>query len=115
MEVASSHEVTQLLARWGDGDNAAREALVPLVYNELRRLAGRCLAGQQHATLQSTALVHEAYLRLVGQDSLRAGSRSHFLAIAARLMREILVDHARLRGAAKHGGANWILSPLTTP
>lgn len=107
MESAPSHEVTQLLARWGEGDIAAREALVPLVYNELRRLAGRCLAGEQHATLQSTALVHEAYLRLIGQNSLRAGSRSHFLAIAARLMREILVDHARSRGAAKRG-ANCI-------
>jgi RNA polymerase sigma factor (TIGR02999 family) len=107
VDSASSNEVTQLLARWSEGDAAAREALVPLVYNELRRLAGRCLAGQPHQTLQSTALVHEAYLRLVGQASLRAGSRSHFLAIAARLMREILVDHARSRGAAKRG-ANCI-------
>lgn len=107
MESALSNEVTQLLARWGQGDPVAREALVPLVYHELRRLAGRCLAGQQHRTLQSTALVHEAYLRLVGQASLRAESRSHFLAIAARLMREILVDHARSRGAAKRG-ANCI-------
>ena len=107
VDSVSSHEVTQLLARWSAGDPAAREALVPLVYNELRRLARRCLAGQPQQTLQSTALVHEAYLRLVGQDSLTAGSRSHFLAIAARLMREILVDHARSRGAAKRG-ANCI-------
>ena len=107
MDSASSGDVTHLLALWGKGDALAREALVPLVYNELRRLAGRCLAGQQHPTLQSTALVHEAYLRLVGQATLRAESRSHFLAIAGRLMREILVDHARSRGAAKRG-ANFI-------
>ena len=103
MAPASSSPVTELLARWGAGDATAREALVPIVYDELRRLARRCLAGQHHQTLQSTALVHEAYLRLVGQASLRAESRTHFLAIAARLMREILVDQARSRGAAKRG------------
>lgn len=107
MDSASSNPVTELLVRWSDGDPAAREALIPLVYNELRRLARRCLAGQNHPTLQSTALVHEAYLRLVGQASLRAESRSHFLAIAARLMREILVDQARARNALKRG-ANCI-------
>lgn len=95
--------MTRLLARWRQGDPDAREAIVPLVYNELRRLARRCLAGKPHQTLQSTALVHEAYLRLVGQASLRAENRSHFFGIAARLMREILVDHARARGAAKRG------------
>lgn len=103
MDSASSNPVTELLARWGAGDAAAREALIPVVYNELRHLASRCLAGQHHQTLQSTALVHEAYLRLVGQASLRAESRTHFLAIAARLMREILVDHTRAKGAAKRG------------
>jgi len=107
LDSASSNQVTELLARWGAGDAAAREALIPVVYNELRRLARRCLAGQHHQTLQSTALVHEAYLRLVGQASLRAESRSHFLAIAARLMREVLVDQARSRNAAKRG-ANCI-------
>lgn len=96
-------EVTELLARWGEGDAAAREALVPVVYNELRRLAGICLAGQKNPTLQSTALVHEAYLRLVGQDALRVENRAHFFGIAARLMRQILVDRARARGAAKRG------------
>ena len=100
---SSSNQVTELLARWSQGDSAAREALVPVVYNELRRMAGRCLAGQYNHSFQSTALVHEAYLRLVGQDSLRAENRAHFFAIAARLMREILVDHARTRGAAKRG------------
>ena len=99
---SSSNEVTELLARWGGGDEDAREALIPVVYQELRRIAGRCLAGQ-HQTLQSTALVHEAYLRLVGQSSLRAENRAHFLAIAARLMRQVMVDHARSRGAAKRG------------
>ena len=103
MHSASSNQVTDLLARWSEGDAAAREALVPVVYNELRRVAGRCLAGDRNQTLQSTALVHEAYLRLVGRDSLRVESRAHFFGIAARLMREILVDHARMRGAAKRG------------
>jgi RNA polymerase sigma-70 factor (ECF subfamily) len=100
---ASPNQVTQLLARWSKGDLAAREALVPVVYKELKRVAGRCLASQRNQTLQSTALVHEAYLRLVGQDSLRVENRAHFFGIAARLMREILVDHARTRGAAKRG------------
>lgn len=100
---SASNQVTDLLARWSEGDVVAREALVPLVYKELRRVAGRCLAGQHNQTLQGTALVHEAYLRLVGQDSLRVESRAHFFGIAARLMREILVDHARARGAAKRG------------
>ena len=102
--------MTELLARWSEGDAAAREALIAVVYPELRRVAGKCLAGQQHRTLQSTALVHEAYLRLAGQSSLRAESRAHFFAIAARLMREILVDHARSRGAAKRGASCLTLS-----
>jgi RNA polymerase sigma factor (TIGR02999 family) len=107
---SSSSPVTELLARWSEGDAAARDALIEVVYQELRRLAGRCLAGQQHQTLQSTALVHEAYLRLAGQASLRAESRTHFFAIAARLMRQILVDHARSRGAAKRGSSCITLS-----
>jgi len=102
---ASSNSVTELLLRWREGDATAREALIPLVYKELRRLAARCLAGQNHQTLQSTALVHEAYLRLAGQSSLRANDRTHFFSIAARLMREILVDHARARGSAKRGAS----------
>jgi RNA polymerase sigma factor (TIGR02999 family) len=100
---SASNQVTQLLARWSEGDPAAREALVPVVYKELKRVAGRCLASQRNQTLQSTALVHEAYLRLVGHDSLQVESRAHFFGIAAHLMREILVDHARARGAAKRG------------
>lgn len=110
MSSASSNHVTELLARWGEGDAAAREALIAVVYPELRRLAGKCLAGHQHQTLQSTALVHEAYLRLAGQSSLRAENRAHFLAIVARLMRQILVDHARARGAAKRGASCLTLS-----
>ena len=110
MSSASSNHVTQLLARWSEGDVAAREALIPLVYQELRRLAGKCLAGHRHQTLQSTALVHEAYLRLAGQSALRAENRTHFFAIAARLMREVLVDHVRARGAAKRGASCLTLS-----
>jgi RNA polymerase sigma factor (TIGR02999 family) len=101
----SSNRVTVLLARWNQGEAAAREALVPLVYEELRRVARKCLAAQHYDhTLQSTALVHEAYLRLVGRDSVHWQNRVHFFAVAARLMRGILVDHARKRSAAKRGG-----------
>ena len=110
MSSASTNHVTELLARWSEGDAAAREALIGVVYPELRQLARKCLAGHQHHTLQSTALVHEAYLRLAGQSSLRANDRAHFLAIAARLMRQILVDHARSRGAAKRGASCLTLS-----
>ena len=101
-------QITELLSRWRAGDPSAREALIPVVYNELRHLAKRCLAGQGPQTLQSTALVHEAYLRMVRQSSLRAENRSHFFAIAARLMRGILIDHARARAAVKRGA-----NPLT--
>ena len=91
--------------RWGQGEASAREKLVPLVYDELRRLARRCLANQlREHTLQSAALVHEAYLRLVGRTSVHWRDRIHFFAVASRLMRGILVDHARMHGAAKRGG-----------
>jgi len=100
--VASS-PVTELLLRWSDGDVAAQEQLIPLVYSELRRIAKRCLAAQPHQTLQSTALVHEAYLRLVG-NSIRWEDRVHFFAVAAQLMRRILVDHSRMKHAQKRGG-----------
>ena len=99
-------EVTELLRRWSGGDVAARESLVPLVYDELRRLARYYLASQRSDhTLQSTAIVHEAYLRLAGRDNVHWENRSHFFAVAAQLMRRILVDHARKRNAAKRGGA----------
>jgi len=111
MKPASPNQVTELLARWSHGEEAAREKLVPLVYDELRRVARRCLAGQpQDQTLQSTALVHEAYLRLVGRSEVHWQNRVHFFAVAARLMRGILVDHARMRHAAKRGGSNLTLT-----
>lgn len=100
----ASKPVSELLIRWRDGDKSALDSLLPMVYDELRSLARHRLKLERHDhTLQSTALVHEAYLRLVGQSSLRVDSRAHFFGIAAGLMREILVDHARRRGAAKRG------------
>jgi len=101
-----SENVTALLLAWGQGDRAALDRLVPAVYGELRRQAARYLRREQHGhTLQPTAIVHEAYLRLVDQESVRWDSRAHFFGAAARLMRQILVDHARARQAAKRGGA----------
>jgi RNA polymerase sigma factor (TIGR02999 family) len=103
-------EVTELLRRWSGGDVAARESLVPLVYDELRRLARYYLASQRSDhTLQGTAIVHEAYLRLAGRDNVHWENRRHFFAVAAQLMRRILVDHARKRNAAKRGGAQLTL------
>ncbi len=107
---AASNQVTQLLARWSDGDRTAREALIPLVYDELRRIARSALSRQRpDHTLESTALVHEAYMRLVGRTSVHFESRTHFFAVASHLMRRILVDHARKHNAAKRGGANVTL------
>lgn len=101
----SRDEVTELLVRWNDGDLAARDALIPLVYDELRRVAKKNLAGQRtDHTLQATALVHEAYLRLVNRKAANWQGRVHFFALAAQMMRQILVDHARMRNAAKRGG-----------
>jgi len=101
------HAVTELLAAWGAGDAEASSALVPLVYEELRRQARRALRreGEGH-TLQATALVHEAWLRLDGQHDARWESRSQFLAVAAQTMRRVLVDHARARRAIKRGGGD---------
>jgi RNA polymerase sigma factor (TIGR02999 family) len=101
---AGTARVTQLLRQWGDGDQRACDALVPIVYDTLRRLAERHLADERHAqTLQPTALVHEAYLRLVAQDTPDWESRAHFYGVAAHLMRQVLVDHARRRLSAKRG------------
>ena len=98
-------DVTALLLAWGAGDRAALDALVPVVYAALRAQAARGLSRETEGhTLSTTALVHEAYLRLVDQARVRVDSRSHFYGIAARVMRQILVDHARARGAAKRGG-----------
>lgn len=101
----SPQEVTRLLVAWSDGDEEALAALMPLVYEELRLLAHRHL-GRERAghTLQTTALVHEAYLRLVDQKETRWRNRAHFIAIASQMMRRILVDYARARGYAKRGG-----------
>jgi RNA polymerase sigma factor (TIGR02999 family) len=101
---AEHSDVSQLLQHWRDGDRAALDALLPLVYKELRRLARFQLRQERpNHTLQSAALVNEAYLRLVGLDSPKWESRTHFFAIAARLMRQILVDYARRHRAAKRG------------
>lgn len=97
-------DVTRLLVEWRRGDEAALARLIPIVYNELQRVARACLRNEQsHHTLQTTALVHEAYLRLVGLDRMALKNRTHFFAMAARLMREILVDHARRKNALKRG------------
>jgi RNA polymerase sigma factor (TIGR02999 family) len=106
----SRDAVTELLARWNNGDVAARDALIPLVYDELRRVAKKNLAGQRgDHTLQATALVHEAYLRLVNRKAANLQGRAHFFALAAQMMRQILVDHARMRNAAKRGGGTVTL------
>jgi RNA polymerase sigma-70 factor, ECF subfamily len=99
-------EVTGLLLAWGAGDESAFEQLVPLVHEELRRLAHREM-GRESAghTLQTTALVNEAYLRLIDVSRVRWQDRAHFFAMSARLMRRILVDHARSRKSQKRGGA----------
>jgi RNA polymerase sigma factor (TIGR02999 family) len=103
--------VTRLLVAWGNGDRAALDRLMPLVHTELRRLARHYISRERPGhTLQSTALVNEAYLRLVEQESMRWENRTHFFGIAAHLMRQILVDHARSRQAAKRGGGQYRLS-----
>ena len=101
----SPHRVTQLLAEWSDGDNAALVELTPLVYEELRRLAHHFMEGQRpDHTLQTTALVDEAYLRLADQTKPSWQNRAHFFAVAARAMRQILVNYARSKRAQKRGG-----------
>jgi len=98
-------ETTRLLDRMREGDSAASEALIPLLYRELRAIAAKCLKSERHGhTLQPTALVHEAYLKLVGQRDADYRNRGHFMAIAAMVMRRILVNHAQARAAAKRGG-----------
>ena len=100
------NEVSALLAAWSDGNETARDALIPLVYDELRRLAGHHMALERSGhSLQATALVHEAYLRLIDQRQARWQGRAHFFALASRMMRRILVDYARSRHYAKRGGA----------
>ena len=102
----SSHDVTELLINWSQGDKAALDRLMPLVYDELRRRAERYLRQERpDHTLQATALVHEAYLQLVDQRQVRWQNRAHFIGLAAQLMRRILVEHARRHQAGKRGGA----------
>ena len=104
-------QITQLLLDWGRGNKAALDGLIPLVYPELRKLARRHLRSERSDhTLQPTALIHEAYLRLVDQDFPEWQSRAHFFGVAARLMRQILVDHARTRRAVRRGGGQQKLS-----
>lgn len=100
-----TREITELLLAWGTGDDAALQRLVPLVHNELHRIARKFMAGERGGhSLQATALVNEAYMRLVDVQRVNWQNRAHFLAMAARLMRRILVDHARSKGYQKRGG-----------
>ena len=109
-------QVTELLLHWKQGDEKALRALVPLVYKELRRLAHYHLQSERaDHTLQSTALVHEAYLRLLGGQPIELKNRAHFIAVASRLMRQILVDYARSRRANKRdGGCRIAFEDLAT-
>ena len=103
--VPKQHEITQLLAEWSDGNQAALDALYPLVYDELHRLARRYMSRERKDhTLQATALINEAYVRLVDQRNVHWANRSHFFAISAQIMRRILIDHARRHAYAKRGG-----------
>ena len=100
-----SGETTRLLSQWRAGDQAAFDRLLPIVYDELRRLASSCMRAERpDHLLQTTALVHEAYLRLVDQPETSGETRSHFFALAAQVMRHVLVDYARARSRAKRGG-----------
>ncbi len=106
MRGAPPENLSSLLRAWSDGDESALDRLMPLVYNELHRLAHRYMSRERagHNTLQTTALVNEAYLRLIDAADVRWQDRTHFFAIAAKLMRRILVDFARERGYKKRGG-----------
>ena len=117
MHRPTSSPVSELLGKWQAGDREALPALVPLVYADLRKLARRYLRRERpEHTLQSTALVHEAYLRFAKREKVRFENRAHFFAISAQLMRQILVDHARERGAAKRdGGIKLELDEATAP
>jgi RNA polymerase sigma factor (TIGR02999 family) len=109
MSEITSKPVTQLLAQWQAGDAEALEALLPVVYQELRRLARRHLRNERPGhTLQSVDLVHEAYLRLAGQEAVQFANRPHFFAISAGLMRQVLVQHARRRHALKRDGGHRV-------
>jgi RNA polymerase sigma factor (TIGR02999 family) len=105
MTTASPQEITQLLSEWSRGDKAALDKLTPLVYAELRQIARRQMSKERPShTLQATALVNEAYLKLAGQAGLEWQSRAHFFAVCAQVMRHILIDHARSHARDKRGG-----------
>ena len=104
MAPSDSQEISMLLKAWGNGDQAALDRLTPVVYAELHRMARRHMRKERENTLQTTALVHEAYLRLVDAKGLACQDRTHFFALSARIMRRILVDAARARVSAKRGG-----------
>lgn len=107
----AEEDITQLLANWNKGDESARDKLIPLVAHELKRIANRYLFGErQEHTLQATALINEAYIRLVDQKEVEWQNRGHFFGVAAQLMRRILVDYARSRNAAKRDGQQRKLS-----
>ena len=111
MTTLSPGEVTQLLIAWSNGDQAALNQLMPLVYGELHRMAKRYMASQSPGhTLQTTALIHEAYLKLVGHKEKGWQNRAHFFGVAAQAMRHILVDYARSRHATKRGGETHAIS-----
>ena len=105
MPLRPTGDVTALLIKWRQGDKAALDTLIPLIYQELRRIARARLRGERAGrSLETTALVHEAYLRLVDVDRLTFENRTHFFAVTARLMRQVLVDYARRQNAGKRGG-----------
>ena len=111
MKTPSPHEVTSLLTAWSDGDKTALDKLTPLVYGELRKLAHRYMSRERPGhMLQTTALVNEAYLRLVDQKDVNWQNRAHFFAVAAQVMRHILIDHARSQTRRKRGGEAQLLS-----
>jgi RNA polymerase sigma factor (TIGR02999 family) len=112
MTQPSAHEVPQLLIEWSNGDKAALDKLMPLIHEELRRLAHHYMSRERPGhTLQTSALVDEAYLRLVNRKDVHWQNRAHFFAIAAQLMRSILVDHARSLAYAKRGGGARKIEP----
>ena len=105
MDEASPNEITEQLIAWSKGDDAALEQLIPAVYQELRRMADHYLRGEDSGhSLQPTALVHEAYLRLIDQTKVEWQNRAHFFGVAAQMMRRILIDHAKAKHRVKRGG-----------
>jgi RNA polymerase sigma factor (TIGR02999 family) len=118
--MSATHSVTDLLEQWNNGDSDALDKLMPLIYDELRKMARRYMSQQNPGhTLQTTALIHEAYLRMVKQKQKHFENRVHFFGVAARAMRHILVDYARARHTAKRGGGSRPISleeaALVTP